>query len=114
MVAGEEEEILTLERVIALPSRSSNQPPEIYESGNKHSFPMDFFAVGITVHEFVCGKRPFTAESIRNMDTATTMTCDATKAPEYEEVVMLTLPMAKNIHTNFEISNDLSDFIAQL
>ena len=75
---------------------------------------MDFFAVGITVHEFVCGKRPFSAESIRNMDTATTMTCDATSAPEYEDIVILTLPMSKNIKSNFPISNELSDFIAQL
>lgn len=39
--------------------------PEVYEENHRHGPPADFFSLGITLHEMVCGRRPFESNRLQ-------------------------------------------------
>lgn len=40
--------------------------PEIYAGDHKHGTAVDWFAVGVTLHEFISGRRPFEASKLQS------------------------------------------------
>ena len=39
--------------------------PEVYEANHRHGPASDYFALGITLHELVCGRRPFDSNRLQ-------------------------------------------------
>ncbi len=75
-----------------------DQAPEIYMGSHRHGTAADWFAVGVTIHEFVCGRRPFEASRLQACRTA--------------EVVD---PLALDfLESCYFLSSDCKDFIAKL
>ena len=60
-------------------TKSSGTPgymaPEMYRKGHRHSFPVDWFALGITMFElFTGGRKPYKDESLKQMAEVETKT----------------------------------------
>jgi serine/threonine protein kinase len=74
------------------------QAPEIYLEHHRHGTAADWFAVGVTLHEFVTGRRPFqasTLQAFRRGETKPSLTLEFLESLDY-------------------LSDDCKDFIASL
>ena len=63
--------------------------PEVYTKSHHHSAPLDFFAVGVMLHEFLVVKRPFKRSSFENSRAASTSRFLADKNAKYEPLRVL-------------------------
>jgi serine/threonine protein kinase len=52
------------------------QPPELYMNDHKHGRSADWFAVGVTLHEMVTGRRPFETSRLQQFSKITILTTE--------------------------------------
>jgi serine/threonine protein kinase len=62
---GSETHLPTLVECRSTSGTHGYMAPEIYAPGHRHGYPVDYFAIGVTMHELVLGQRPFEARYIR-------------------------------------------------